>query len=108
MSLSLRCYTKIPEVIAHGFTRLDIKHRSSTLSHGNDTFEINFTDNRGQEFQMTLYAATADTDIMVDDATAYRINRPDVAVHRDPLDAKKFLAACKTYRGDDESVVIDF
>jgi hypothetical protein len=45
---------------------------------------------------------------MVDDATAYRINRPDVAVHRDPLDAKKFLAACKTYRGDDESVVIDF
>ena len=108
MSLSLRCYTKIPEVIAHGFTRLDIKHRSSTLSHGNDTFEINFTDNRGQEFQMTLYAATADTDIMVDDATAYRINRPDVAVHRDPLDAKKFLAACKTYRGDDESVTIDF
>jgi hypothetical protein len=108
MSLSLRCYTKIPEVIAHGFTRLNIKHRSSTLSHGNDTFEINFTDNRGQEFQMTLYAATADTDIMVDDATAYRINRPDVAVHRDPLDAKKFLAACKTYRGDDESVVIDF
>ena len=108
MSLSLRCYTKIPEVIAHGFTRLNIKHRSSTLSHGNDTFEINFTDNRGQEFQMTLYAATADTDIMVDDATAYRIIRPDVAVHRDPLDAKKFLAACKTYRGDDESVVIDF
>lgn len=108
MSLSLRCYTKIPEVIAHGFTRLNIKHRSSTLSHGNDTFEINFTDNRGQEFQMTLYAATADTDIMVDDATAYRINRPDVAVHRDPLDAKKFLAACKTYRGDDESVTIDF
>ena len=108
MSLSLRCYSKIPEVVAHGFTRLNIKHRSSALTHGKDTFEINFTDNRGQEFQMTLYADTADTDIMVDDATAYRINRPDVAVHRDPLDAKKFLAACKTYRGDDESVVIDF
>tara|TARA_R100001163_G_C5045252_1_gene182630 strand:- start:442 stop:762 length:321 start_codon:yes stop_codon:yes gene_type:complete len=106
MSLSLRA-TKVPEVVAHGFTRLDIKHRSSTLTHGNDTFEINFTDNRGQQFQMTLYAATADTDIMVDDATAYRINRPDVAV-RDIHDAKKFLAACKTYRGDDESVTIDF
>ena len=104
MSLSLRCYTKIPEVIAHGFTRLNIKHRSSTLAHGNDTFEINFTDNRGQEFQMTLYAATADTDIMVDDATAYRINRPDVAVGdlNDPINAKKFLADRA------QSVVIDF
>lgn len=116
MSLSLRCYTKIPEVIAHGFTRLNIKHRASTLTHGNDTFEINFTDNRGQEFQMTLYAATADTDIMVDDATAYRINRPDVAVRktvslRDGETYRKTRAAYAAKAAADEineSVVIDF
>ena len=116
MSLSLRA-TKVPEVVAHGFTRLDIKHRSSSLAHGNDTFEINFTDNRGQQFQMTLYAASPQTDILVDDATAARINRPDV----DLLDTKKFLAkGCivETTRGAyaaesaaneiNERVVIDF
>ena len=103
MSLSLRA-TKVPEVVAHGFTRLDIKHRSSSLTHGNDTFEINFTDNRGQQFQMTLYAASPHTDILVDDATAARINRPDVSVGdlNDPINAKKFLADRA------ESVVIDF
>ena len=95
MSLSLRA-TKVPEVVAHGFTRLDIKHLSSSLTHGNDTFEINFTDNRGQQFQITLYADTPNTDIVVDDATAYRINRPDV----DLLDAKKFLATRDAYAAE--------
>ena len=115
MSLSLRA-TKVPEVVAHGFTRLDIKHRSSTLTHGNDTFEINFTDNRGQKYQMTLYAATPDTDIMVDDATAYRINRPDVAVRKTVSlrDGETYRATRAAYAAKaaadeiNERVVIDF
>ncbi len=108
MSVTLRATKYTPEVTAHGFRRLVITHKVSSMTHGNDIFTLTFTDEDGQDYEMKFYAATPDTDIMVDDATAYRINRPDVAVHRDPLVAKKFLAACKTYRGDDESVVIDF
>ena len=104
MSMTLRAGTFRPEVSAHGFTSLNIKHKTSSMEHGNDIFTVSFTDDQGQEYEITLYAATPNTDIIVDDATDERINRPDV----DLLDPKKFLAACKTYRGDDESVAIDF
>ncbi len=109
MSLSLRTSKYKPEVVAHGFTSLNIKHRISIVDN-NDTFEVSFTDNRGQEYEMTLYAASSDTDIQVDDATAARINRPDV----DLLDAKKFLATRDAYAAEsavseiNERVVIDF
>ena len=110
MSVTLRANAWTPEVSAHGFTSLNIKHKVSCMKHGNDIFTISFTDEQGQDYKMTFYAAKRRAEIVVDDATDERIvNRTEVESEtRDIHDAKKFLAACKTYRGDDESVVIDF
>ena len=110
MSVTLRANAWTPEVSAHGFTSLNIKHKVSCMKHGNDIFTISFTDEQGQDYKMTFYAAKRRAEIVVDDATDERIvNRSEVESEtRDIHDAKKFLAACKTYRGDDESVVIDF
>ena len=103
MSMTLRAGNLIPEVSAHGFTSLAIKHKVSSMKHGNDIFTVSFTDDQGQDYEITLYARTPNTDIIVDDGTDERIvHTSQVALPRgvDLLDAKKFLAACKTYRGD--------
>ena len=110
MSVTLRANAWTPEVSAHGFTSLNIKHKVSCMKHGNDIFTISFTDEQGQDYKMTFYAAKRRAEIVVDDATDERIvNRTEVESEtRDIHDAKKFLAACKTYRGDAETVEIDF
>ena len=110
MSVTLRATKYTPEVTAHGFTSLNITHKVSSMKHGNDIFTLTFTDEDGQDYEMKFYAAKRRAEIVVDDATDERIvHRSEVESEtRDIHDAKKFLSACKTYRGDDESVVIDF
>ena len=88
MSIVLRASKWAPEVTAFGFTSLNITHRASNVRTGKDTFELSFTDQQGQEYSIKLYSEASNTDIIVDDGTADRINRPDV----DLLDTKKFLS----------------
>ena len=111
MSIVLRASKWAPEVTAFGFTSLNIKHHVSNVRTGKDTFELSFTDQQGQEYTIKLYSESPNTDIVVDDGTDERIVTYKSEVEsetRDIHDAKKFLAACKTYRGDNESVTIDF
>jgi len=109
MSLVLRASKWAPELTAYDFTSLNITHRVSTVRTGKDTFELSFTDQQGQEYSIKLYSESSDTDIIVDDGTAARINRPDV----DLLDTKKFLATRDAYAAEsaaseiNERVVID-
>ena len=103
MSIVLRASKWAPEVTAFGFTSLNITHRVSNVRSGKDTFELSFTDQQGQDYSIKLYSESPNTDIVVDDGTDERIvHTSQVALPRgvDLLDAKKFLAACKTYRGD--------
>jgi len=116
MSMTLRAGNLIPEVSAHGFTSFTIKHKTSSMKHGNDIFTVSFTDDQGQEYEMTLYAATPNTDIIVDDATDERIvHASQVALPRgvDLLDAKTYLATRDAYAAESaaneiEERVIDF
>jgi len=116
MSMTLRAGNLIPEVSAHGFTSLNIKHKVSSMKHGNDIITVSFTDDQGQEYEITLYARTPSTDIIVDDAIDERIvHTSQVALPRgvDLLDAKTYLAtraayAAKSAANEIEEKVIDF
>ena len=113
MSITLRAGNLIPEVSAHGFTSLAIKHKVSSMKHGNDIITVSFTDDQGQEYEITLYARTPSTDIIVDSGTAERITRPDFVGEVDLLDAKTYLAtraayAAKSAANEIEEKVIDF
>ena len=113
MSITLRADTFRPEVSAHGFTSLSITHKVSSMPHGNDIITVRFTDDQEQEYEITLYAATPNTDIVVDSGTAERINRPDFVGEVDLLDAKTYLAtrrayAAKSAANEIEEKVIDF
>ena len=113
MSMTLRAGTFRPEVSAHGFTSLTIKHKVSSIKHGNDIITVSFPDDQGQDYEITLYAATPNTDIIVDSGTAERINRPDFVGEVDLLDAKTYLAtrdayAAKSAANEIAEKVIDF
>ncbi len=103
MSVTLRATKWTPEVSAHGFTSLNIKHKVSCMKHGNDIFEVSFTDDHGQDYKMMFYAATQHADILIDDATADRINHPD-----EFLAMRKHYAAESAVSEINERVVIDF
>jgi len=116
MSMTLRAGTLIPEVTAHGFTSLNIKHHASSMKHGNDIFTVSFTDDQGQDYEITLYSRTPNTDIIVDEGTDERIvHTSQVALPRgvDLLDAKTYLATRDAYAAESaakeiEEKVIDF
>ena len=115
MSITLRAGNLIPELTAHGFTSLNITHKVSSMKHGNDIFKVTFTDEDGQDYEMTLFAAKPRAEIIVDDATDERIvNRSEVESETvDLLDAKTYLAtrdayAAKSAANEIESAVIDF
>ena len=116
MSMTLRAGNLIPEVSAHGFTSLAIKHKVSSMKHGNDIFTVSFTDDQGQDYEITLYSRTPNTDIIVDEGTDERIvHTSQVALPRgvDLLDAKTYLATRDAYAAESaakeiEEKVIDF
>ena len=116
MSVTLRATKYTPEVTAHGFTSLSITHKVSSMKHGNDIFTLTFTDDDGQDYEMKFYAATPNTDIVVDSGTDERIvHTSQVALPRgvDLLDAKTYLATRDAYAAESaakeiEEKVIDF
>ena len=85
------------------------------MKHGNDIFTISFTDEQGQDYKMTFYAAKRRAEIVVDDATDERIvNRSEVESETVSLrDGETYRAtraayAAKSAANEIEERVIDF